>query len=157
MERGIVAVLAVAALALVLVNIYTGAGPIPADAGYQTLRVCVDSADAQTNYLDGGEVVGDPLDADDFGLVGTTTIKAITVADIGVEQARWYFTASLSSGTVQLTVSDPGASDFGLDADRVYPIRLTATDDTDAANTASLDLGVWLDTTTLSPRDDGGC
>ena len=63
-----------------------------------------------------------------------------------------------------------GTPDRGL-LERIYPVRLTATDDTAveddpdtpdgdesaAGTTASLDVGVWIDNTTLSPNDDGRC
>ena len=143
-------------------------GPSP-DASYVSRRVCVDAADDQENYLSGGEEVGGPFDAADFGLDGgIQSAELIDVLD--GNDYRYFVNYSLSSGSIQLSVSDPGASVFGLDSDRIYPVRLTATDDSgtdDDPNTpgnefvpdatAHLDVGVWLDTSTLSPGDDGSC
>ena len=142
----------------------------PADAGYNIRRVCVDSADQQLNFLDGGEYVGGPFNAAAFGLTGT--IQKVRLEDTALDHHyQYFFAASVSSGDVQLQVTDVGASELGLDADQVYPVRLTATDDSvvvpDDTSTpedeevigamAHLDIGVWVDTTTLSPLDDGSC
>ena len=156
-----------------LVDIHQRPTPGPArpppDAGYSIRQVCVDSADSQTNYLSGSEEVGDTFDAADFGLAGT--IQSVQLADIGGNDFRWFFAHSLTSGEVQLRVTAAGASELGLDSNRVYPIRLTATDDTiivpdDLSTpedeevvgaTAHLDVGVWVDMSTLSPTDNGRC
>ena len=142
----------------------------PPDAGYNIRRVCVDSTDHQMNYLSGSEYAGAAFDAADFGLSGT--IQEVRLADTAPENHYQYFFASdLTSGEVQLQVTSVGASALGLDADQVYPVRLTATDDSgtdddpDTADvdefvpnaTAHLDIGVWVDTSTLSPNDDGRC
>lgn len=143
--------------------------PAP-EAGYDTRRVCVDAADDRANYLDGGETVAGVFDADAFGLAGT--IQSATLTDVVEGDAYSYLlTYGVSGGDIQLYVSDAGASGFGLGAERIYPVRLTATDDTAveddpdtpdvdesaAGTTASLDVGVWIDNTTLSPNDDGRC
>ena len=142
----------------------------PADAGYNIRRVCVDSADHQLNFLSGGEEVGATFDRDDFGLDGT--IQKVRLEDTADDHHyQYFFAASVSSGNVQVQVTDVGASELGLDADQVYPVRLTATDNSvvvpDDTSTpedeevigamAHLDIGVWVDTTTLSPLDDGRC
>ena len=156
-----------------LVDIHADAvtpDPPTPDAGYATRRVCVDAADAQGNYLDGGETVDGVFDAADFGLDGA--IQSATLTDV-VEGAAYAYllTYGVSGGDIQLYVSDAGASGFGLGSDRIYPVRLTATDDTAVADdpdtpdvdesadglTASLDVGIWVDHLTLSPNDDGRC
>ena len=137
----------------------------PNGAGYSIRRVCVDSA---VHYLSGGELVGDAFDGDAFGLSGT--IRQVQLADTAPENRyRYFFAHSLTAGDVQLRITDVGA--IGLDANQVYPVRLTATDnrlvvaddpDTDEDEavigvTAHLDVGVWVDVSTLSPGDDGQC
>ena len=156
-----------------LVDIQARPTPGPAaslPAGYNIRQVCVDSADHQINYLSGGEQGGDSFDGADFGLAGT--IQSVQLADTAQENHYLYFFAySLSAGEVQLRITDVGASAIGLDADQVYPVRLTATDNTivvaddpntpedeeEVGVTAHLDVGVWLDTSTLSPNDNGRC
>ena len=142
----------------------------PPDAGYTIRRVCVDATDSQVNYLSGGEFVGGPFDEDDFGLDGT--IQSIQLDDTAADHHyQYFFSYALSSGEVQLLVTDAGASGLGLDSDQVYPVRLTAIDDTQIADdpattevdemqdglTAHVDVGVWVDSSTLSPSDDGRC
>ena len=136
------------------------ATPVPTatpdpDAGYTSRRVCVDDQASRAAYLTGGENVGAAFDSTAFGLSGD--VASVMVGDVEAgNDFRYYFGASIASGDVQLTVSDTGAADsLGLDADRVYPVRVAATDGT--GKTAFLDIGVWLDTTTLSPNDDGLC
>ena len=136
------------------------ATPVPTatpdpDAGYTARRVCVDDQASRAAYLTGGENVGAAFDSTDFGLSGD--VASVIVGDVEAgNDFRYYFGAAIPSGDVQLTVSDTGAADsLGLDADRVYPVRVTATGGT--GGTAFLDVGVWLDTTTLSPNDDGLC
>ena len=160
-------------LARYLVDVHTKPAPVsatpPPGAGYNIRRVCVDAADDQPNYLSGGEFVGDAFDAAAFGLSGT--IQSVGLADTAPENHfRYFFSYSLANGGVQLVITDAGASGLGLDADQVYTIRLTATDDSGVEDdpdtdgdefipdaTADLDIGVWLDTSTLSPADDGHC
>ena len=92
-------------------------------------------------------------------------VDSLVLVDTSADtEYRYFFSYSLSGGGVQLLVSDVGASGLGLDAHKVYPVRMTATDEGDptadtpvAPTTASLDVGVWLDITTLSPGDDGIC
>ena len=142
----------------------------PPDAGYNIRRVCVDSADHQINYLSGSEQVGASFDNGGFGLSGT--IQSAVLEDIiQASHYQYFFASTLSSGEVQLQVTDVGASSIGLDADQVYPVRLTATDNSGVADdpdtedinefvpdaTAHLDVGVWVDKSTLSPGDDGLC
>ena len=68
----------------------------------------------------------------------------------------YFFATELDSGNVQLRVTPAGASNtVGLTAERVYPITVTGI--TAGALSNSIDLGVWLDITTLSPNDDGRC
>ena len=136
------------------------ATPVPTatpdpDAGYTSRRVCVDDQASRAAYLTGGENVEAAFDSTAFGLSGD--VASVIVGDVEAgNDFRYYFGAAIASGDVQLTVSDTGAADsLGLDADRVYPVRVTATDGT--GETAFLDVGVWLDTTTLSPNDDGLC
>lgn len=133
------------------------------DAGHAVRRLCLDSADHQVNYLDGGEEAGEAFARDAFGLA--YNVDSLVLADTSADtEYRYFFSYSLSGGGVQLLVSDVGASGLGLDAHKVYPVRMTATDEGDptadtpvAPTTASLDVGVWLDITTLSPGDDGIC
>ena len=141
-------------------------GPAPRPSAVSR-RVCVDSADAQANYLDGGELVGGSFDADDFEF-GAWVIQSVKVRDVVEGDGHaFFFEYTLTGGVIQITVNDLGASNIGLDADRVYPVRLEATDNyrleqndgptLPLARTRSIDVGVWLDTTTLSPNDDGRC
>ena len=133
------------------------------DTGYEVRRLCVDAADRQVNYLDGGEEAGEAFDKADFGL--TYDVDSVVLEDTSADSDyRYFFGYSLTGGGVQLLVSDVGASGLGLDSDKVYQVRMTATDEGDATAvppvataTASLDVGVWLDTSTLSPADDGRC
>ena len=122
----------------------------PADAGFVRHRVCVDDQSNQSNFLDGGEDVGDSLDASDFGLSGTLSSADLEPSD-GNE---FFFDLALTSGDAQLTVSDAGASELGLDADQVYPVVVKGGNGT---HEARLTIGVWVDKATLSPSDDGGC
>ena len=126
--------------------------PTPSpNAGYKERRVCVDDASSRAVYLDGGENVGAVFAASDFGL---STLDSVTIGDVPDSAGNRYFFEISSS--YQVTVSKAGAGNTqGLDADDVYPIRLTATDDD--GQTRYLDVGVWLDTSTLSPNDDGRC
>ena len=126
----------------------------PAAATYSDVRVCVDSADARANYLDGWEYVGAALDATDFGRTGD--ILAVSIADtVDTNEYVYFFATELTGGDVQIRVTPAGAGNtLGLDADRVYPIEATATT---SAGTDTITLGVWLDITTLSPDDDGLC
>ena len=155
-----------------LVDVHTKPTPVPAapppDAGYNIRRVCVDATD---NYLSGGEFAGGTFDANAFGLEGT--IQKVELDDTAPENHyQYFFSYTVSGGGVQLLITDAGASGLGLDADQVYPVRLTATDDTvvvpddpdtteideeEIGTTAHLDVGVWVDSSTLSPNDDGQC
>ena len=155
---------------------------------YITMRVCVDAANSRENYLDGGEYVGDALDATDFGLAGSILDAFLSEASPG-NTYLYFFASEITGGDVQLSITDAGAGDtLGLDADRVYPVQVTATTDNGTpydANYAGIDVdgnpvqdaddealvgpatsddetmtiavGVWLDTATLSPNDDGRC
>lgn len=138
------------------------------DAGYDLRRVCVDAADHQLNYLDGGELVGGVFDEVAFGL---SVVDSVTLEETDSGNSyRYLFSYSLTGNEVQLSVSAAGGSGFGLDATQVYPIRIVAVEDDgipdddttpDVDETADLDahvdVGVWLDTSTLSPGDDGQC
>ena len=138
---------------------------------YIPIQVCVDADNARADYLDGGEYAGDALDASDFGLTGAILSAYLTETEAG-NNHLYFFASQVTGGDVQLSISDAGAGDtLGLDADRVYPVRVTATADngtttaqasggadaTSDDETASIDVGVWLDTSTLSPNDDGLC
>ena len=127
----------------------------PSGAQYQDIRVCVDSADARANYLDGWEYVGPALDSADFGATGD--ILAVVIEDtVETNEFVYFFATEIDGGDVQLRATPAGASNtVGLSSDRVYPITVTAT--TAGARQDSIDLGVWLDITTLSPGDDGRC
>ena len=157
-----------------LVDVHTKPTPAaatpPPDAGYNIRRVCVDATDNQVNYLSGGELVGGTFDAAAFGLSGT--IQSVQLDDTAPDHHyQYFFSYTVTSGEVQLLITDAGASGLGLGSDQVYPVRLTATDnsgvedDPDTADvdefvpdaTAHLDLGVWVDSSTLSPGDDGLC
>ena len=124
------------------------------DAGWDSRRVCVDDGASRATYLTGDEKVGAAFASSDFELSGN-----ITAVDVGdVEEGndfRYFFEDTISGAEVQLTVSKAGAGDrLGLDADRIYPVRVTVTA---GGVTAYLDVGVWLDTTVVSPNDDGLC
>ena len=97
----------------------------PSAAQFQDVRVCVDSADARANYLDGWEYVGPALTAADFGLAGS--LSTVSMEDtIASNQYVYFFATELTSGNVQIRVTPAGASNtVGLDADRVYPITVT--------------------------------
>ena len=156
-----------------LVDVHTRPTPVsatpPPGAGYNIRRVCLDAADNQADYLNGGELVGDSFEGAAFGLSGA--IQSVDLADTAADnQYRYFFSYTLSAGEVQLLVTGAGASGLGLDANQVYPIRLSATDDSGIENdpntpedetlpdaTGHLDIGVWLDTSTLSPGGDGRC
>ena len=142
----------------------------PPGAGYNVRRVCLDAADRQANYLNGGELVGDTFNGAAFGLSGS--IQSVELSETAPEhQYRYFFSHTLTSGDVQLLVTNAGASGLGLTANQVYPIRLTAVDNTvvvpdnpetpedegQTGVTAHLDIGVWLDASTLSSADDGTC
>ena len=123
-------------------------------APFVTRRVCVDGATDRAGYLDGGEQAGAVFDRNDFDLSGDIDSVAVLEADVA-NDFIYYFDHTLTGGSVQLTVSDVGASDtLGLDSERVYPVRLTATAGDEAA---SLDVGVWLDASNISPGGDGRC
>ena len=128
------------------------ATPSP-DAGYTTRRICADDSSDRSLYLTGGELVGAAFTAARFGL---SSLAKVTIGDVpGSAEHRYFFNGTLS-GSYQVTVSDAGAGNSqGLDAEVVYPIRLTATDT--AGRTKYLDVGVWLDTSVLSPNVDGRC
>ena len=123
--------------------------------GHQSRRVCVDSQ-TRVNYLSGGELVGAALSADDFGLGGTLVSVSVADEEEGSD-VFWFFDfAAITNGFAQMRVSEAGASGtLGLDADRVYVVRVTGTDT--AGDTASLNLGVWLDQATISADGDGLC
>ena len=130
----------------------------PVNRGNTTLQLCVDADASRADYLSGAESVGAAFSASDFGLSGSPDY---TLADAVDGSGHAYF-FSLNSG--QLTVTGAGAGDTaGLDADRVYSVRITATDAD--GDSAYLDVGVWLDTSTVSNPDgdvstvdgDGSC
>ena len=127
----------------------------PAAASYSDVRVCVDSADARANYLDGWEFVGPALAPADFGFAAD--VVAASIEDTGdANEFVYFFSTEVDSGNVQLRVTPAGASNtVGLTAERVYPITVTGT--TTGLLSQSIDLGIWLDITTLSPNDDGRC
>ena len=127
--------------------------PLPTDAGYETRRVCVDDKSAQTNYFGyqtpDDEKVGVPFVASDFGLSGT--LSSVEISDSDGDE---YFFDMATNAPYQMTVSDAGASDQGLDADRVYQLDLLVRAGT---SRATLDVGVWVDASTESTTDDGLC
>ena len=140
-----------------LVDVLPAPTPTTPPARYETRRVCVDSNQAATStpdYLSGGELVGDAFDAADFGLSGTVTYSLGNVVE---GSGHVFFFVWGTSG--QIKVSAAGAADVqGLDADRVYQVRVTATDVYGAS--AYKDVGVWLDISDpdgLSPSGDGLC
>ena len=139
-------------------------GPTPPAQGYVTRRVCVDAADHQVNYLDGGETVGAALPTPESSY-GEWQISGPYV---------YFFDHTVTARAVQLSVSAAGASGLGLDADKVYALVLTADAPTPQPTPtpmgaatpapaptpqpdATLNVGVWVDTSTLSPGDDGLC
>ena len=157
-----------------LVDVHAASTPVPSTpspgAEYISRRVCVDAVDAQDSYLSGGELVGAVVDLDDF--TGLAQVDSIVITDTTQENHYKYFFSYSVGSSLQLSVTDAGASALGLDADRVYAIRLTATDlETGTADnpatpdvnesvpddTRSIDVGVWLDISTLSPNDNGEC
>jgi len=125
--------------------------PTPTDRGYDTRRACTDANNTRSAYLTGGELVGDPFEAADFGLSGTVTFD---LSDVVEGSGDAYYFAIDTAG--QLSVSEAGAGDTaGLDSIRLYQVRVTATDSVGAR--AYLDVGVWLDLSELAPGDDGVC
>ena len=141
-----------------LVDVLAVATSTPQPARYETRRVCVDSIPTGTStpdYLSGGELVGDAFDAADFGLSGTVTYA---LGDV-VEGSGHVFFFVWGTTSGQIEVSAAGAADvLGLDADRVYQVRVTATDAYGASGYK--DVGVWLDISDpdgLSPSDNGLC
>ena len=131
-------------------------GQRPADRPplYAGRRVCVDDQAQRAVYLSGGESVGDDFDSLAFGLTGA--LVSVTLDDVEAgNDFRFFFDASIVSDNVRLEVSEAGAGGkLGLDTDRIYPVRVTATDAGGAS--AYLDVGVWLDTP-VSPDGDGIC
>ena len=124
-------------------------------AGYKDRRVCPDDGSGRADYLTGGEDVGAALPKGDFDL---PDIASVVIGNVpGSGEYRYFFRSNLGgSGSVQLIVTDAGAGDTqGLDVDRIYPVRLTAT--SAAGVEKFLDVAVWLDNSTLSPNDDGRC
>ena len=125
----------------------------PANVTNPDVRVCVDSADARANLLDGWEYVGAPLTAAGFGL--TDALVSVTLGDVNGHDFVYFFAAEVVPTGVQLRVTPAGAGNTaGLDAERVYPIEVTAAS---ATATGSQTIGVWLDLSRLSPGDDGHC
>ena len=113
-------------------------------------RVCADGA---VDVLSGGEKVGAPLTATEFGLTGPIRRARLTdVTDDG--GSRFFFSVALANGSAQVKVTELGASDQGLAPGAVYPLTVLATD---GAVERGLDLGVWLATTTLAIAGDGIC
>ena len=135
--------------------------------GTVTRRVCVDGDTDRAAYLDGMEFVGPVLGAANFGLTGAITAAELAeTGDIADSRNRYFFDETVGSGNIRLSVSLAGASDLGgLDADQVYPVRVRATVDNDVQGTKNrrrketrqLDIGVWLDTATISSSGDGSC
>jgi hypothetical protein len=129
------------------------AGPTPTHSppetkGHVTRRVCVDAMGGRANYLDGGEKVGPAFTASDFDLSGTASY---TLSALGSDIYLFDIDAS-----GQITVSDAGGGDTqGLSGDRVYAVRVLATDDAGAAG--YLDVGVWVDVSATSTEQDGIC
>lgn len=131
------------------------AGPSVPDpetpARHVTRRVCADALDSRADYLDGGEKVGAAFSPADFGLTGTTTYALSTVPEASEDI---YFFEITGSG--QLTVGAAGAADYqGIDSDRLYTVRVTATDSDGTAT--YLNVGVWLDASATSTNRDGLC
>ena len=145
-----------------LVDVHPASTPVPtaSNPAYISRRVCVDAADAQNNYLSGGELVGAVIPRSVFR--GVTSSATIVLSDTSPENRFKFFFSYSTTGSIQLSVTDVGASELGLDADRVYAVRLTATDvgsgtAEDPDDTAFIDVGVWLDMSTLSPTGNGQC
>ena len=162
-SQAVTVAVVLALMAFVTAFVLVDTGPAPPTGPYLTLRVCVDDAGGRADYLDGGEDAGDALDASDFGLTGNV-LSAHLSETIPENNHRYFFGSQVTGGEAQLSVSDAGAGDTqGLDSGQVYPVRVTATSDNGTASdtsddaAASIELGVWLDTSTLSPGDDGGC
>ena len=135
----------------------TPAPTVSPQAGYASRRVCVDDDASRAAYLDGGELVGGTFTSADFGGRISGSVASASLADVAPGNGHVYhFAHSLSQGAVQLTVSGLGASgDQGLNTDRVYPVRLAASDGTGV--TAFLDVGVWLDASEEAANGDGIC
>ena len=124
------------------------------DAGYASRRVCVDNQAQRAVFLSGGESVGADFDSSDFGLSGNIDRAVISDVEAG-NDFRYFFESEIVSGNASLTVSEAGAgATLGLIMDRIYPVRVTATDASGAS--AFLDVGVWLDIP-VSPGGDGLC
>ncbi len=135
--------------------------PAPVNLGYEARRVCVDAKTPRGSYLSGGELVGAAFTPAGFGLSGTVTYA---LSDVLEGSGDVYFFEFESGSPSLLKVSAAGAGDTqGLDDDRVYPVRVTATDANGAS--AYLDVGVWVDSSTVSDPDndpntqdgDGSC
>ena len=120
---------------------------------YVAIRVCVDAANNRANYLDGGELAGAPLDATDFGLTGSILDAFLTEATPG-SAYLYYFGSQVTAGDVQLSITDAGAGDtLGLDADRVYPVQVTATTDNGTPYDANY-AGIDIDGNPVQDADD---
>ena len=81
-----------------VVTMTMGDAPIAVDAGYTTLRVCVDNASEQNLYLSGDEQVGS-LDKDDFGLDYALDLKLVEIADLDENEYRYFFGNNSRSST----------------------------------------------------------
>ena len=131
-------------------------GQRPADRPpmYAGRRVCLDDGGLRSDYLTGDERVGADFDSTDFGLTGD--VVSVTLDDVEAgNDFRFFFDAEIVADNVRLEVSEAGAGDtLGLNTDRIYPVRVTATDAGGAS--AYLDVGVWLDTA-LAANGDGLC
>ena len=133
------------------------APPVFTAGGYTTRRVCVDTpfAEADTaatnraRYLSSDEKVG--------AAVTATDANSDTVSyDLGIEDPNDYYLFFEVDSLGQITVNDGGANDHsGLDADRVYPVVLTASDGNGGLDRVTV--AVQLDAATESPSDDGLC
>ena len=126
----------------------------------QGVRVCVDSADHRANFLDGWEYAGAAFDWDAFGFTSTTDITSATIADtVEANGYVYFFAVEIVSGDVQLRITPAGAGNTaGLTNDRLYPLTVTAAVVAQGITIPKdLSVGIWLDTTTLSPSDDGRC
>ena len=120
---------------------------------YVAIRVCVDAANNRANYLDGGELAGAPLDAADFGLTGSILDAFLTEATPG-SAYLYFFASQVTGGDVQLSITDAGAGDtLGLDADRVYPVQVTATTDNGTPYDANY-AGIDIDGNPVQDADD---
>ena len=117
-------------------------------ADYTGRLVCVDDATDRGTYLDGGETVGAALTATDSDGDGVAYA-------LGVDDHQHYLFFSVNSSG-QLSVNEAGANDTsGLDADRVYPLVLTATDGNGGSD--RIIVAVQLDTANEATGDDGVC